>query len=121
MCRGCDSCNGVGRSVVKVTRTDDTIVPSGDVLRSIIRKVKKGKRGDAQRVHSLRAPPVGAPPTSGDPLEWQNSSSGFGAKLMSKYGWAEGDALGVRPGGLVEPLEAHRRPKRRGIGSCDDT
>lgn len=43
-------------------------------------------------------------------------SDNVGAQLLKKMGWQEGQGLGPDSSGIVEPIRAHSRSKRSGIG-----
>ena len=41
----------------------------------------------------------------------------FGAKILSKYGWKEGDGLGSSMNGVKECVQVEKRKERLGIGA----
>lgn len=43
--------------------------------------------------------------------------SAFGAKILAKYGWAEGQGLGATMNGVEECVQVQRREERIGIGA----
>ncbi|KAF9433128.1 hypothetical protein BGZ76_009840 [Entomortierella beljakovae] len=44
------------------------------------------------------------------------NGSGFGLKMLEKMGWKKGYGLGPSGSGIVEPIQAKRRPVKMGIG-----
>ncbi|XP_043701295.1 uncharacterized protein LOC122651811 [Telopea speciosissima] len=57
------------------------------------------------------------PMTSSSKLgEFELHTKGFGSKMMAKMGFVEGGGLGKDGQGMVEPIEAIKRPKSLGLG-----
>lgn len=44
-------------------------------------------------------------------------SSNIGFQLLKKHGWKEGTGLGVSEQGRLEPVEAHMKKNKRGLGA----
>jgi hypothetical protein len=43
-------------------------------------------------------------------------TSGIGSRLLSRWGWSEGEGLGRVRQGRAEPIRAEQRPKNMGLG-----
>ena len=48
---------------------------------------------------------------------FEKYTTGFGSKILQKFGYVEGYGLGKRGEGIVEPVAAYQRPKRAGLGA----
>lgn len=48
---------------------------------------------------------------------FEKHTTGFGSKMLAKMGYVEGEGLGKRRQGMVEPIQAFSRPTRRGLGA----
>ncbi|XP_024026017.1 G patch domain and ankyrin repeat-containing protein 1 homolog isoform X3 [Morus notabilis] len=44
-------------------------------------------------------------------------SSNIGFRLLKKHGWKEGTGLGISEQGRLEPVEAHLKNNKRGLGA----
>ncbi|XP_038719044.1 G patch domain and ankyrin repeat-containing protein 1 homolog [Tripterygium wilfordii] len=44
-------------------------------------------------------------------------SSNIGFQLLKKHGWKEGTGLGVSEQGRLEPVQAHLKSNKRGLGA----
>lgn len=70
--------------------------------------------GQSSRGKAKRGPAMG--PVGGEFGAFTAHTTGFGAKMMAKLGYAEGRGIGARGDGIAEPVEAHRRSGRLGLG-----
>ena len=39
-----------------------------------------------------------------------------GSRMLRSMGWDPGSGLGKRGDGVTEPVQVHKRPRRRGLG-----
>ncbi|CAI9097065.1 OLC1v1033365C2 [Oldenlandia corymbosa var. corymbosa] len=58
---------------------------------------------------------IASEPSSSSSVPIDSSNIGF--KLLKKHGWKEGTGLGVAEQGRLEPVEAHMKTNKRGLGA----
>lgn len=60
-------------------------------------------------------PTLGAPspPAAAEPRSNRPGQEGFAQRLMSKYGWNKGDALGASSSGIATPLRVQVQKRRK--------
>ncbi|KAG8807239.1 hypothetical protein FRC17_004562 [Serendipita sp. 399] len=103
---------------------------SAPLSQAVIDERKKAAAAIAARLAALSKPPPPMEPafvTSPPPPASQSSDltqqnpAGFAARLMAKYGYVEGQGLGVNADGIVEPimLEKNLGPKGGKKGDVD--
>ncbi|XP_075493414.1 uncharacterized protein LOC142531215 [Primulina tabacum] len=61
----------------------------------------------------LRAGPGDTCSSSSTPID----SSNIGFRLLKKHGWREGTGLGISEQGRLEPIQAHVRKNKQGLGA----
>jgi len=52
--------------------------------------------------------------------EWRNNQSGFGYRLLTKMGWAEGNGLGKQKQGSLDVIAVSKRSDSLGLGAIRD-
>ena len=72
--------------------------------------------GGPSRRRAGKATGAPASPVGGEFGAFAAHTTGFGAKYLSKLGYAEGRGLGARGDGIAEPVEARPRGGRLGLG-----
>ncbi|CAO3629993.1 unnamed protein product [Mucor fragilis] len=66
---------------------------------------------DHDTLHSLHKTPITPPVTVHTPVQ------GIGNKMLQKLGWQEGQSLGKRQDGILEPIAPASQSSRTGLGS----
>mmetsp|Transcript_21947 Transcript_21947/g.40063 ORF Transcript_21947/g.40063 Transcript_21947/m.40063 type:complete len:103 (+) Transcript_21947:1364-1672(+) len=55
--------------------------------------------------------------TTAAPVTSAKVSSSFAQRLLAKQGWKEGEALGKKKAGRIEPVQVKRRGENLGLGA----
>jgi hypothetical protein len=48
---------------------------------------------------------------------FETFTKGIGSRLLSRWGWSEGQGLGKAQQGIAEPVRTQPRPKQLGLGA----
>ena len=49
-------------------------------------------------------------------ISYKKYNSEFGAKILGKFGWKEGEGLGKTKNGITEAIQIKRREENMGLG-----
>ena len=49
-------------------------------------------------------------------ISYKKFNSAFGAKILEKFGWKEGEGLGKAKNGITEAIQIKRREENMGLG-----
>ena len=81
------------------------------------RRAERASAAASQHMAASSAAPTCAPVRQGFG-GFEKHTTGFGSRLMAKWGFAgEGAGLGRADQGIAEPIRAVPRPKNRGLGA----
>ena len=84
------------------------------------RRGKKEHRGRGDDGDAPTTPGLGgshsAPALHGEWGSWEQSTTGFGSRILASMGYVPGQGLGSAGQGRAEPILVTRRPKAQGLG-----